>query len=117
MVAPDVPVTVTLKVPSAAVLVAFRVRVLAPPVVLDGLKEAVTPLGKVEAVRLMVPVKPKVGVTVIVLWTLPPCVSVKALGLAANVNPGTPAVSANFTGVNGPKDAVIVYVPALLGSV
>jgi len=42
------------------------------PVVLVGLKEALTPLGKPEADKLTLPVKPFCGVTVTVLVPLPP---------------------------------------------
>ena len=42
---PPVPVTVTVAAPSVAVLDAVKVSVLLPPVVDDGLKLAVTPLG------------------------------------------------------------------------
>ena len=41
---PETPVTATLKVPRAAVLLAVSVRVLVPAV-LPGLNDAVTPLG------------------------------------------------------------------------
>ena len=44
---PDVPVTITLIVPVAALLVALKVKVLVP-VVLAGLKTAVTPEGSAE---------------------------------------------------------------------
>ena len=54
---PDVPVIVTVAVPVAAVLLAVSVNVLAL-VVLVGLKDAVTPLGKPDADRLTLPLKP-----------------------------------------------------------
>ena len=66
---PDVPVMVTFTVPMAALLPAFNVNVL-PVAVLAGLKEAVTPLGKPEAERLTVPMKPFCALTVIVLIPL-----------------------------------------------
>ena len=53
----------------AAVLLAVSVNVLVL-VVLVGLNEAVTPLGRPDADRATLPVKPFCGVTVIVL--LPP---------------------------------------------
>ena len=53
----EVPVIVRVAVPVVAVLLAVRVRVLVVVAGL-GLKEAVTPLGKPEADRLMLPEKP-----------------------------------------------------------
>jgi hypothetical protein len=66
------PVTVTLTVPGVAPLLLVKVSVLVP-VVLKGLKDAVTPLGKVDAERLTLPENPPVGVTVIVTAPLAPC--------------------------------------------
>ncbi len=54
---PDTPVTVTVTVPVAAVLLAVNVKVLVL-VVLVGLNDAVTPLGRPEADKLMLPLKP-----------------------------------------------------------
>ncbi len=54
---PEFPVMVTGKVPVVAVLLAVNVKVL-DPAVLAGLKEAVTPLGKLDADKLTLPVKP-----------------------------------------------------------
>ena len=54
---PEDPLTFTVKVPVAAVLVAVRVNVLVE-VLLVGLKVAVTPLGKPEAEKLTLPLKP-----------------------------------------------------------
>jgi hypothetical protein len=54
---PDVPVTVTVKPPVEAVLLAAKVKVLVP-VVVAGLKEAFTPLGTPDAVKLTLPEKP-----------------------------------------------------------
>ena len=51
------PVTVTATVPVAALLLAVKVNVLVP-VVLAGLNDAVTPVGRLEADRLIVPLKP-----------------------------------------------------------
>jgi len=53
---------VTVAVPVAAVLLAVIVNVLVV-VVLGGLKDAVTPLGTPDAVRVMVPLKPFKSVT------------------------------------------------------
>lgn len=71
---PDVPVIVTVVVPTTTVEAAVKVRVLVP-VVLDGLKDAVTPLGNPDAVRLTLPVKPFTGVIVAVLAAVLPAVS------------------------------------------
>jgi hypothetical protein len=68
---PDVPVIVTLTVPVVAVLLAVSVRVLVL-VVLVGLNKAVTPLGRVELVKLTLLLKPFCGVTVMVLAPLVP---------------------------------------------
>ena len=68
-------------VPVAAVLLAVSVNVLVL-VVLVGLNEAVTPLGRPEADRLTLPVKPLCGVTVIVLFPLVPWVIVTLVGEA-----------------------------------
>lgn len=81
---PEVPVIVTVAVPVVAVPLAVSVSVLVP-VVLVGLKDAVTPLGRPEADRLTLPVKPFVGFTVIVLVPLPPCVTVTLVGAAESV--------------------------------
>lgn len=78
---PDVPVTVIVTVPVAAVLLAANVRVLELVAGL-GLKEAVTPLGKPELDNETLLLKPFAGVMVIVLLPLAPCVTVKLLGEA-----------------------------------
>jgi|SRR5579864_2071017 len=68
---PEVPVMLTLTVPVLAVLLAVRVKVLVL-VVLVGLNEALTPVGKPEADKLTLPLKPFCGVIVIVLVPLAP---------------------------------------------
>jgi hypothetical protein len=83
---PDVPVMVTVVGPLAvAAPLAVSVKTLVP-VVLVGLKDAVTPVGRVEVTaRATLPVKPLVGVTVMVL--VPPAapgVIVRVLGAAAS---------------------------------
>jgi hypothetical protein len=82
--APDVPVMVTVDVPVVTVALEVSVNVLVP-VVLLGLKEAVTPLGKPEADKLTLPVKPFCGTTVIVLAPLLPCTRVTLFGKAESV--------------------------------
>lgn len=59
---PEIPVMVTVVAPKAAALLAVRVRVAAP-VVGFGETDAVTPLGRPEAARLTLPVKPYSGFT------------------------------------------------------
>ena len=54
---PTLPVMVTVAVPVAAVLLAVSVNVLVP-VVLAGLNDAVTPLGRPDADKLTLPLKP-----------------------------------------------------------
>jgi hypothetical protein len=78
------PVTVTVTVPVAAVVLAVRVNVLVV-IVLVGLKDAVTPLGRPDADKLTLPLKPFCGVIVIVLVPLAPCGIVKLLGDAERV--------------------------------
>jgi len=68
---PEVPETVTVAVPKVAELVAVRVKVLVVAV-LVGAKEAVTPAGKPEAVRLTFAEKFPMGTTVMVLGALEP---------------------------------------------
>jgi hypothetical protein len=79
--------------PVVAVLAAVRVSVLVP-VVLVGLKLAVTPLGRPEADRLTDPVKPFLGVTVMVLVPLAPRLIVTLVGDADSEKSG---VAAAFT--------------------
>ena len=68
---PEVPEMVTKAVPIVAALPAVSVKVLVP-VVLAGLKEAVTPVGNPDADRLTLPVNPFCGVIVTVLVPLVP---------------------------------------------
>jgi len=81
---PDEPVTVTVNVPVVAVLLAVNVNVLVV-VVLLGLNDAVTPLGRPDADKPTLPLKPFCGVTVMVLAPLVPCATVKLLGEAERV--------------------------------
>lgn len=79
---PEVPLIVTVDVPVVAMPLAVSVSVLVfvVLVVLLGLKEAVTPLGRPEAVKLTPPVKPYSGVTVIMLVPAAPWNIVRLLG-------------------------------------
>jgi hypothetical protein len=81
---PEIPVTVTVTVPVAAVLLAVSVNVLVLAV-LAGLNDAVTPLGKPDADKLTLPLKPFCGATAMVLVPPAPCVTVKLLGDAESV--------------------------------
>jgi hypothetical protein len=81
---PDVPVMVTVAGPAVAALLAVRVNVLAP-VVLVGLNDAVTPLGRPEATKATLSAKPPVGLTVIVLVLSLPCATLNVLGAADRV--------------------------------
>jgi len=62
---------VTVELPAAAVLLAENVNTLV--VALVVLKDGVTPAGNPDALKATVPVNPFVGVTVMVLFPLPPC--------------------------------------------
>ena len=81
---PLTPLMVTVKVPVAALLPAVRVNVLVP-VVLTGLKDAVTPLGRPEADKLTAPLKPFAGVIMILLVTWLPCATLRVFGEAESV--------------------------------
>ena len=76
---PNVPVTVSVTVPVAAVLLAVSVNVLVLDVLL-GLNDALTPLGKPDADKPTLPLKPFCGLTVMVLAPLAPCAIVKLVG-------------------------------------
>lgn len=65
---PDVPVIVTVEAPVAAVLLAASVRT-------DEAKDAVTPDGRADAVKVTVPLNPPTGVTVMVDLPVEPCVT------------------------------------------
>ena len=81
---PDEAVTVTVTVPVAAVPLAVSVNVLVLAVLL-GLNDAVTPLGRPDADKLTLPLKPFCGVTVMVLVPVVPCASVKLFGDSRHV--------------------------------
>lgn len=69
---PEVPVIVTAAAPSEAERLTVKLRIL-EDVVLWGLNEAVTPLGRPEAERPTLPEKPLAGFTVMVASPLLPC--------------------------------------------
>ena len=78
---PDAPETVTVTVPVVALVLAASVNVLVF-VVLLGLNDAVTPLGKPDADKLTLLLKPPCGVTVMVLVPLAPWTRLRLLGEA-----------------------------------
>src|SRR3984957_4727210 len=86
--APEVPVIVTVAVPAAAEAPAVSVRLLAPAL-LAGLNDAVTPLGRPDATKLMLPLKPFCGPTVRVPTPLLPCTRLTLLGDAERLKFGT----------------------------
>jgi len=77
-------VTVTVTVPVAAVLLDASVNVLVVAVLL-GLNDAVTPLGRPDADKLTLLLKPFCGLTVMVLVPLVPCTIIKLFGDAESV--------------------------------
>lgn len=81
---PDVPVMVTVDVPVVAVALAVSVKVLVV-VVGFGLNPAVTPLGRPEALKVTLPVKPFAGTTVMALVPLAPRATLRVFGFAVRV--------------------------------
>ena len=81
---PDVPAMVAVTVPTLAALLALSVIVLVVMAGL-GLNDAVTPLGRPEADKLTLPLKPFSGVTVTVPVPPLPCVMLKLVGDAERV--------------------------------
>ena len=90
---PEVPVMVTVADPGVAVLLAVSVSVLALAV-LVGLKDAVTPLGRPDADKLTLPLKPFCGVMVTALVPLAPCAIVTLPGDAESEKLGGGATGA-----------------------
>ena len=86
---PDVPVMVTVEVPTAAVALAVRVSWLVEVVGFVP-NAAVTPLGNPEALRVTLPVKPFSGETVMVLVPLLPCATVTEVGFALKLKSAVP---------------------------
>jgi hypothetical protein len=108
---PEVPVMVTVAAPTVAVLLAVNVTTLVEVVGLVP-KLAVTPDGNPEADKVTEPVNPPEGVSVIVLFPLVPCFTVKLDGEAESAKFG---VAVAFTvratlvvWVNDPDVPVIV---------
>jgi len=75
---------VTKAVPEVAALLAASVNVLVLAVLL-GLNDAVTPLGRPDADKLTLLLKPFCGVNVMVLVPLVPCTIIKLFGDAERV--------------------------------
>jgi hypothetical protein len=90
---PAVPVTVTVELPAVIELAAIRASVPGLLVV-AGVKEAVTPLGNPDAVKLMLPPNPFAPVAVSVVVVVLPGVKLTLFGDAANVKLGTAIVRA-----------------------
>jgi len=95
---PEVPVMVTFAAPTVAVLVAINVNVLVP-VVFAGLKDAVTPLGRPDADKLTLPLKPLCGMTVTALVPLAPCAKLKVFGEADRLKVGGKATVSEIVAV------------------
>jgi hypothetical protein len=115
---PEVPVIVTVDVPVAAVLVAVSVKELV--VVADaGLKAAVTPLGKPDADKLTLPVKPFWGATVMLLEPLNPWATVRLLGDAERLKFGAAVTVREMVvvWVKPPETPVIVTVDVPVAAV
>lgn len=81
---------VTVNVPRLSDMLALNVSVLVP-VVLAGLKEAVTPFGKPEADKLTELLKPFSAFTVIVLVTVLPRPTLNVFGAAERLKSGAGA--------------------------
>ncbi len=79
VVAPEVPVTVMVEVPGAALAEARNVSVVMR-VVVAGLNVAETPVGRPATEKVTGPLKLPCGVTVMVLAPLPPCGIVRLAG-------------------------------------
>lgn len=84
---PEVPAIVTLDVPMAAVARAVSVTVVEVGSGLE-LKDAVTPLGRPDAEKVTLPVKPFRGDTVMALIPDVPCTTAMVAGEAESVKPG-----------------------------
>jgi hypothetical protein len=91
---PEVPVIVTLTVPGVMVLLAVSVKVLefVELVVLTGLKDAETPLGRPDADKATLPLKPFTEATETVLEPLAPCMTLKVFGDAERAKLGVALV-------------------------
>src|SRR5882762_6315423 len=84
---PDLPLTLTLKVPVVAELPTVNVNVLAEAEAF-GLKVAVTPVGRLDAEKLTLSVKPRIGLMVIVDVPVLPRATLRLLGDAERLKFG-----------------------------
>jgi hypothetical protein len=80
---PEIPVTVIVAGPTVAVLDAVSVRMLVP-VVVDGLNDAVTPVGRPDAVRLTDPLKLLMSSMMMVLVALLPWTTLRVFCVVEN---------------------------------
>ena len=108
----EVPVMTSVVVPVIAELFAVTLKMLV--VALVELNDAVTPLGRPEATKLTLPVKPPVGFTAIVLWTLLPCVTLKVLGVTDSVKFGGEVTVSSADVLIPPEATVMVEVPVAI---
>lgn len=105
---PEVPLTWIENVPVVALLLADRVSVLVP-VVLEGLKDAVTPCCRPEADKLTLPVKPFCAVTLMLDVTLPPRARLNEFGEAESSKFGGGAIVREIaTLCDNPPDAPVI---------
>jgi hypothetical protein len=96
---PLLPVMVTVAVPMLAELLALNVSVV-DPVLVVGLNDAVTPLGRPLAANDTAPVNPPEGATVIVELPLPPCLIERLAALPDRLKPGAVLPGVNTTVVS-----------------
>jgi hypothetical protein len=117
---PETPVTVSVTVPVAALLLAVSVSVL-EEAVLGGLKLAVTPDGNPATERLTDPLKPLTGFTLMVLDPAFPCVILRLAGEADGEKSGTAAAFtvsvSEVVCVSVPEAPVIVSVTVPVAAV
>ena len=88
---PEVPVIVTVDIPVVAVALAMSVKILVPVVGFVP-NDAVTPLGRPDAAKVTLPVKPFWGATAIVLGPLAPWRMLRLLGEAERLKSGVAVV-------------------------
>jgi hypothetical protein len=106
--APEVPVMTTVAEPVVAVLLADSVSKLVPDVGF-GVNDAVTPLGKLDATKLTLPVNPFTLVTTTLVVLEKPWARFKDDGAALRVKLGGPTIKDRaVVTVSGPEVPVIV---------
>ena len=109
VVLPDVPVTVIVKAPVVAVLLAVSVSTL--EVAEDvGLNEAVTPLGRPDTVNATLPVNPPVSATVMVSVPLAPCLTLSEDADGVRLNPDVDPLTVMANAWVLLHELVLVYV-------